>query len=91
MFQEFIGMLQWPIELGQVDIASEISILSQYQALPRQGHMEQMMHICYYLSWKPKTSIYVDLAFPDLQFKDFNQDMSQFKEYDRNAEELMLY
>ena len=89
MFQEFIGMLQWAIELGRVDIAHEISLLSQYQASPRQGHMEQMMHIFYYLSKKPKTSLYMDPTFPDLGFEDFNHDISQFKEYYRDAEEPM--
>jgi hypothetical protein len=37
-FQELIGMLRWATEIGQVDILHEVSILSQYQASPREGH-----------------------------------------------------
>ena len=89
MFQEFIGMLRWAIEIGRVDISHEISLLSQYQASPRQGHMEQMMHIFHYLSKKPKKTLYMDPGLPQVDFGDFNHDASEFKEYYRDAEELM--
>ena len=90
-YQEFIGMLRWAIELGRVDINHEISLLSQYQAAPREGHMEQVMHIFHYLSKKPKKSLYMDPSFPFIDFGDFNHDISEFKEYYRDAEELMPY
>ena len=44
-YQELIGMLRWGTEIGRVDVLDEISILSQYQASPREGHMEQVLHI----------------------------------------------
>jgi hypothetical protein len=44
-FQELIGMLRWATELGRVDTLHKVSLLSQYQASPREGHMEQAMHI----------------------------------------------
>ena len=37
LFQELIGVLRWATELGRVDILFEVSILSQYQASPREG------------------------------------------------------
>ena len=58
MYQEMIGMLQWATELGRVDILHEISLLSQYQAYPREGQMEQLLHIFSYLNKKPKQYIY---------------------------------
>ena len=42
MFQELIGELRWAIEIGRVDIYTEVSMLSAYQASPRQGHLEQI-------------------------------------------------
>lgn len=89
MYQEFIGMLRWALELGRVDINHEVSLLSQYQASPREGHMEQVMHIFHYLSKKPKRSIYMDPSLPSLNFGEFQQDVSEFKEYYREANELM--
>ena len=44
-YQELIGMLRWATEIGRVDILHEISILSQYQASPREGHIEQLINI----------------------------------------------
>ena len=43
--QKLIGILRWAIELGRVDICHEVSILSQFQASARQGHLGQLYHI----------------------------------------------
>ena len=45
LFQEYIGVLRWAAEIGRVDILTELSMLSAYQASPRQGHLEQVYHI----------------------------------------------
>ncbi|KAI2502896.1 Reverse transcriptase (RNA-dependent DNA polymerase) [Fragilaria crotonensis] len=42
-FQELIGVLRWATEIGRVDILLEVSLLSQYQASPREGHMDQVL------------------------------------------------
>jgi len=55
-FQELIGVLRWATELGRVDIFLEVSLLSQYQAAPRDGHMEQLLRIFAYLDQHPKLS-----------------------------------
>ena len=49
MFQELIGELRWAIEIGRVDIHTEVSMLLAYQASPRQGHLEQVIHIYIWL------------------------------------------
>ena len=41
-FLQLIGILRWAIELGRLDIFVE---LSQYQALPRRGHLEVIYHV----------------------------------------------
>ncbi len=48
-FLQLVGILQWAIELGQLDIYVELSQLSQHQALPRRGHLEAIYHIFAYL------------------------------------------
>ena len=48
-YQEIIGSLRWAVELGRVDILLETSIMSQYLAMPREGHLEQVLHIVGYL------------------------------------------
>jgi hypothetical protein len=44
-YLQLMGILRWAIELGRVDIFVEVSQLSQFQALPRQGHLEAAYHI----------------------------------------------
>ncbi|CAJ1962216.1 unnamed protein product [Cylindrotheca closterium] len=59
-FQELIGVLRWATEIGRVDILLEVSLLSQYQAGPREGHMEQLLRIFAYLDQHPKMTLYFD-------------------------------
>lgn len=87
LYQEMIGMLRWATELGRVDILHEISILSQHQALPREGHMKEILHIIAYLDKKPKLTLYMDPDEPVLDYSTFNNDSSEFKEFYREAEE----
>ena len=49
-YQSLIGILRWIVELGHVDINLEVSMMSSHLALPRKGHMEQVMQIFGYLS-----------------------------------------
>jgi hypothetical protein len=44
-FQHLIGVMHWMVELGRVDIATEVSMLSLYLALPREGHLEASLHL----------------------------------------------
>jgi hypothetical protein len=48
------------VELGRVDIYHEVSVLSQYLALPRAGHLEAVYHIFAYLNKHDKSSIVFD-------------------------------
>ena len=59
-YQELIGILRWGTEIGRVDILHEVSILSQYQASPRDGHMKQLLHIWAFLDKNPKLPLYFD-------------------------------
>jgi hypothetical protein len=43
--QELIGMLHWAVELGRIDIAMEVSMLSTHLGLPRSGHLQQVYHV----------------------------------------------
>ena len=38
-FQSLIGVVKWIVELGRVDICTEVLMLSSCLALPREGHL----------------------------------------------------
>ena len=59
-YQELIGSLRWAAELGRVDILLEVAQMSQQLALPREGHLEQVLHIIGYLKQHKKFRIMLD-------------------------------
>ena len=87
-FQEAIGVLRWAIEIGRVDILTEVSMLSSYQASPREGHLEQIHHIFAYLKNKPKLTLYFDPDIPNIDPSWSSGDTPEtFKETYRDAKE----
>ena len=87
-YQEIIGMLRWAIEIGRVDINTEISLLSSFQAAPREGHLNQLLRILAFLKKKPKLTLYFDPAQAKLDENMFSgSDYTQFKDHYRDAVE----
>jgi len=86
-YQELIGILRWATELGRVDILMEISLLSQYQACPREGHMEQVLRVIGFLKYHEKMSLYMDHRQPNLDTSMVRSDREAFKVFYRDAEE----
>ena len=72
-FQELIGMLRWSIELGRLDILLEVSLLSSYLACPREGHLEEAIHIFGYLKHHEKKKIAFDPGHPRINEKRFKK------------------
>ena len=57
---ELIGVLRWAVELGRLDIYTEVALLSQHLALPRVGHLEAAYHIFAYLMKHEESRIIFD-------------------------------
>ena len=88
-YQELIGMLRWATEIGRVDILHEISILSQYQASPREGHIEQLINIWSFLRQDPKLTLYFDPTLPVMDHSVFTSNADDFQELYRGATEQL--
>ena len=54
LYQEIMGMWRWKIEIGQVDIHNEVSLLSSFKASPTEGHLDQLSRIIAFLKKKNK-------------------------------------
>ena len=48
-YQQVIGIQRWMIEIGRIDISTEVSLLSRYLSQPRNGHLHQALHMVSYL------------------------------------------
>ena len=48
-FQQMTDILRWLIELGRIDIITEVSLLSSFNVNPCEGHLEAAYHVFKYL------------------------------------------
>jgi len=74
-YQHLIGVTRWMVELGRVDIATEISLFSSHLAYPREGHLEAALQVMGYLKQKHDSRLIFDPTYPKI-------DMSSFPTYD---------
>ena len=65
LYMHFIGVLRWLVELGRIDIAGEVSMMSSYSAMPRTGHFHAVLHMFAYLQNNPDWEIAMDPTVKD--------------------------
>jgi hypothetical protein len=63
-YQHLIGVMRWMVELGCIDIVTEVSLLSSHLAYLREGHLETALHIMSYLSQKHNTRLILTRPIP---------------------------
>ena len=63
------------VELGRIDMITEVSLLASQLANPREGHLEVAFHIYAHLKNKHNSRLVFDPTYPEI-------DMSVFKECD---------
>ena len=63
-YMSLIGILRWMVELGRVDIYLEVSMMSSHMAMPRVGHLEQVLHIFAHLKKYHNTEMVFDPSEP---------------------------
>ena len=73
-YRQIIGILRWAIELGRYDILLEVSLMSQYQANPRVGHLEALYLIVSYLHNNRVKRILFDPELPTIKPGTFRHD-----------------
>jgi hypothetical protein len=66
-YQQQIGVLQWLVELGRINICTEVSMLAAFAAAPRMGHFKAMIHIFSFLSHNPRCRLVFDDSYVPLQ------------------------
>ena len=72
-YQSLIGILRWIVELGRIDICCEVSMMSTQLALPREGHLEAVLHIFAYLKNHHNTEMVFDHSDPMIDFASFQE------------------
>jgi hypothetical protein len=81
-YQNLIGILRWAIKLGRIDIHVHVLLLSSLLSSPRQGHLEQVLHIFTYLKrYDWSTMIFDDTLLNIDESKFPTADWTEFYRY----------
>ncbi len=79
--------MQWMVELGCIDIVTEVFMLSSYLAYQHKGHFETALHVMGYLRLKHNTQLIFDPTYPDIDLTVFPQ--YEWMEFYGNVEEAI--
>ena len=81
-----ISILRWIVELGSIDITYEISMLSSYLELPREGHLEEVFHFFAYLNKHMNSEMVFDPDTPEVDMAIFQKRYWIFSVYSSPGE-----
>ena len=59
-YQHLIGILHWMLQLGRVDIITEVPILTSQMAALCMGHLDAALHVMSYLKMKHNAGLVYD-------------------------------
>jgi hypothetical protein len=65
-YQSQIGVLCWIVELGRIDIVTEVSELSSFLVMPREGHLNALFDLFNYLEKRHNARIVFDPRYPTI-------------------------
>ena len=88
-YQSLIGVLRWIVELGRVDTCLECSLMSSHLALPREGHLEQVLNMFAYLENHHNAELVYDPCDPvidETQFEKKDWASSEFRHLDAHEQ-----
>jgi len=71
-YMSLIGILRWGVELGRVDILHAVAMMSSFMASPREGHLDNVLHIFSYLKKHPQSVMVFDDSVPQFDEERFN-------------------
>ena len=59
------------MEIGRVDIITEVSLLASHLALPREGHLDALIHVVGHLKLKYNSRLVFDPTYPEVDRSKF--------------------
>jgi hypothetical protein len=73
-YQSLVGVLRWIIEIGRIDITTEVSMLAAHMAMPREGHLYAVFRVFAYLKAKHNARLIFDPTYPTIHHEKFKHD-----------------
>ena len=61
------------VEIGRVDIITEVSTLASQTTIPREGHMDAVFHVFAYLKARHNSRMVFDPTYPSIDKTNFQE------------------
>ena len=76
------------VKLSRVDTIIEVSLMALCMVMPREGHLEYVLHMFTYLHDHYNSRIAFDPSYPDIDMNDFN-DGAEWKQFYGSTKEVI--
>jgi len=86
LFASYIGILQWAVELGWIDLTQSVLLMSRFCTVPREGHMTAVLHIFRYIKGHLNSKIVLNPAYQKWSHINWHKD-AKWKEFYLDAAE----
>ena len=87
-YMQLIGILRWGVELGRMDVITEVSMLSSYNCSPRAGHLEAVYQVFEYIDSHLRSRAAFDSSRPTFIGSKFSKITDWTQIYGDVTEEL---
>ena len=65
LYWSLLGMLQWAVTIGRMDIHTAVMTMGRFRAEPREGHLKRIERIYAFLKYYKSSSIKFRTEMPD--------------------------
>ena len=89
LFASYIGILQWAVELGWINLMQSVSLMSRFCTMPHEGHMAAVLHIFGYIKGHLNSKIVLNPAYQKWSHINWHKD-AEWKEFYPDAAEPIL-
>ena len=72
-YQSLIGMVRWMMEIGRVDIITEVSLLASQLEMPREVHLDALINVYVFLWDKYNSKMTFDPTYTDINKSSFKE------------------
>jgi hypothetical protein len=73
-YQSQVGVLRLIIEIGRLDITTEVSMLAAHMGPPREVHLTALLRVFAYLKNKHNARLIYDPSSAQIETSDFKDD-----------------
>ena len=66
-------MLRWMLEIGRVNIITDLSMMASQMAMPKEGYLKAVLRLFVFLCQKYNSKMSFDLTYTTINTSDFKE------------------